>query len=186
MSRVEPVDPRVRLAITQWPPDAPAGSGDDILSGARDRAGNGLCDPKTGVGGWAGCGVGTTLEATEAEPRDAQRRGGPAGDRGAGLVGAIRAGSRPDQCPREDALAQDGAGAVHGVAGTDLPRRGRRPSGTAEEAAGLLPTVRLSRPERVLAARRARIRPDRRSQVRDPPAHRRPLPARGRLARRLG
>lgn len=26
MSRVEPVDPRVRLAITQWPPDAPRGS----------------------------------------------------------------------------------------------------------------------------------------------------------------
>lgn len=26
MTRVEPVDPRVRLAITQWPPDAPRGS----------------------------------------------------------------------------------------------------------------------------------------------------------------
>ena len=26
MSRVEPVDPRVRLAITQWPPGAPRGS----------------------------------------------------------------------------------------------------------------------------------------------------------------
>ena len=26
MSRVEPVDPRVRLAILQWPPDAPRGS----------------------------------------------------------------------------------------------------------------------------------------------------------------
>jgi len=26
MSRVEPVDPRVRLAIVQWPPDAPRGS----------------------------------------------------------------------------------------------------------------------------------------------------------------
>jgi hypothetical protein len=26
MSRVEPVDPRVRLAITQWPPDAPRGA----------------------------------------------------------------------------------------------------------------------------------------------------------------
>jgi hypothetical protein len=26
MSRIEPVDPRVRLAITQWPPDTPRGS----------------------------------------------------------------------------------------------------------------------------------------------------------------
>ena len=26
MSRTEPVDPRVRLAITQWPPDAPRGA----------------------------------------------------------------------------------------------------------------------------------------------------------------
>jgi len=26
MSRVEPVDPRVRLAIVQWPPDAPRGA----------------------------------------------------------------------------------------------------------------------------------------------------------------
>jgi putative transposase len=26
MTRFEPVDPRVRLAITQWPPDAPRGS----------------------------------------------------------------------------------------------------------------------------------------------------------------
>jgi putative transposase len=26
MSPVEPVDPRVRLAITQWPPDAPRGA----------------------------------------------------------------------------------------------------------------------------------------------------------------
>ena len=26
MSAVEPVDPRVRLAITQWPPDAPRGA----------------------------------------------------------------------------------------------------------------------------------------------------------------
>ena len=26
MSRVDPVDPRVRLAIVQWPPDAPRGS----------------------------------------------------------------------------------------------------------------------------------------------------------------
>jgi len=26
MSRVEPVDPRVRLAIAQWPPDAPRGA----------------------------------------------------------------------------------------------------------------------------------------------------------------
>jgi len=26
MSRIEPVDPRVRLAITQWPPDKPRGA----------------------------------------------------------------------------------------------------------------------------------------------------------------
>ena len=26
MSRIKPVDPRVRLAITQWPPDAPRGA----------------------------------------------------------------------------------------------------------------------------------------------------------------
>jgi hypothetical protein len=26
MSPLEPVDPRVRLAITQWPPDAPRGA----------------------------------------------------------------------------------------------------------------------------------------------------------------
>src|SRR5665213_515330 len=26
MSRIEPVDPRVRLAIVQWPPDAPRGA----------------------------------------------------------------------------------------------------------------------------------------------------------------
>lgn len=47
-------------------------------------------------------------------------------------------------------------------------------------------TVRLTRTQRVLAARRHRVRPHGWTPVRDPPAHRRPLPLRGRLPRRLG
>ena len=42
-------------------------------------------------------------------------------------------------------------GSLDSGAGANLPRRERRPGRAAEEAAGLLPTIRLSRPERVLA-----------------------------------
>ena len=49
----------------------------------------------------------------------------------------------------------------------------------------LVPAIRLSRAERVLAARRNRIRPRRRPQVRHLPAYRRPLPPRRRVPRRL-
>ena len=73
-----------------------------------------------------------------------------------------------------------------GVAGPDLPRGRRRPARAEEEAPFGMAPVRLSGAERVLAARRHRVRADRRAQVRDLPAHRRPLPLRGRLPRRLG
>ena len=72
------------------------------------------------------------------------------------------------------------------VAGADLPRGRRRPGRAEEEAALGVAPVRLSGTERVLAAGRHRVRADRRTQVRDLPAHRRPLPLRGRLPRRVG
>ena len=59
-------------------------------------------------------------------------------------------------------------------------------AGAEEEAPLGVAPVRLPGAERVLAARRHRVRADRRPQVRDLPAHRRPLPLRGRLPRRLG
>ena len=46
--------------------------------------------------------------------------------------------------------------------------------------------VRLPGSERMLAARRHRVRPNRWAQVRDLPAHRRPLPLRGGVPRRWG
>ena len=105
---------------------------------------------------------------------------------GAGCVGVLRAGPRADQRARQDARDGPGPGAIGGVAGPDLPR-GRRGSTRAEEEATLgMAPVRLPSPERVLATRRHRVRADRRPQVRDLPAHRRPLPIRRRIPRRVG
>ncbi len=67
----------------------------------------------------------------------------------------------------------------------DLPRGRRRSTRAEEEATLSMAPVRLPGTERVLAARRHRVRPDRWPQVRDLPAHRRPLPLRGRLPCRL-
>ena len=72
------------------------------------------------------------------------------------------------------------------VVGPDLPS-GRRGAARAEEEAAInVAPVRLSSPERVLAARWHRVRAERRSPVRGPAADRRPLPLRPRFPRRMG
>ena len=51
---------------------------------------------------------------------------------------------------REDARLGNDPGSLDSGAGTNLPRRDRRRGRAAEEAAGLLPAILLSHPERVL------------------------------------
>lgn len=77
--------------------------------------------------------------------------------------GVLRAGSRSDQRARQDGCPGHGAGAVDCVAGKDLPCRRRRAARAEEEATRGMATVRLPGSERLLAARRRRARPPRRT-----------------------
>lgn len=63
-----PVDPRVRLAIVQWPPDAPRGPITTFCSGAWDLGGDVLRAPEAGGGGWAGGGVGAAVKTAAQQP----------------------------------------------------------------------------------------------------------------------
>ena len=181
----EPIDPRVRLAISQWPDDAPRGAVSTFCAehGISRKSFYEL-RKRAKVEGPA-----AVLEPRSRRPRSSpsklSRRGQGAGRGGAGRAGGVRAGPRPDQRARQDARDGPGPGPVDGVAGADLPRGRRCPAGAEEEAPLGVAAVRLPGAERVLAARRHRVRPDRRTQVRDLPAHRRPLPLRGRLPCRI-
>ena len=181
----EPIDPRVRLAIAQWPETRPRGAVSTFCAehGISRKSFYEIRKRARADG-----------PAAVLEPRTRRPRSSPSklSDEvkdqalaGAGRAGGLRAGPRADQRARQDARDGPGRGAVDGVAGADLPR-GRRGSAGAEEEAPLgVAAVRLPGAERVLATRRDRVRADRRTQVRDLPAHRRPLPLRGRLPRRL-
>ena len=186
MAASEPIDPRVRLAISQWPDDAPRGAVSTFCAEhgisrksfyeLRKRA---LVDGPAAV----------------LEPRTRRPRTSPSklsddvkeqAVGGARRAGGLRAGPWAGQRARQDARDGPGPGALGRVASADLPRGRRRPAGAAQEAEGGVAAVRLSGPERLLAARRHRICTHPRAQVCDLPAHRRPLPLRSRLPRRLG
>jgi hypothetical protein len=49
MARFDPVDPRVRLAIAQWPPDAPRGVVSTFCTEHAISAEDLLRDPATGA-----------------------------------------------------------------------------------------------------------------------------------------
>lgn len=70
----------------------------------------------------------------------------------AGGPGALRPGPRPDQRARQDGL-HGAEGALTGVAGPTLPRPGDGPLRAVQETTGGLETIRLPRPQRLLAAR---------------------------------
>ena len=70
MARFDPVDPRVRLAIAQWPPDAPRGRGEHVLPRARHLAEDLLRDPATG----AREGQAAALEPRSRRPRSSPNR----------------------------------------------------------------------------------------------------------------
>ena len=185
MSKNQPVDPRIRLAISQWPPDAPRGSVSTFCAEHEISRKTFYAILRQGQGGGSGCGARASLTPAP-DLADPDRRGGQgAGSRGPGGVGVLGSGPRAGQRARQDARPGPGPSALDRVAGQDLPREGRGPGRAEEEATGGLATVRLSGAERVLAARCHRVRPDRGPHVRDLPARGRPLPARGRLPRRV-
>lgn len=94
-------------------------------------------------------------------------------------------GPRSDQRARQDGL-HGPEGALAGVAGQALPSGGGGQGRAVQETAGGLAPVRLPRPQRLLAARRHRVRPGRRAQGGDLPAPGRPLPPGGGLPGRPG
>jgi Winged helix-turn helix len=170
MSRVEPVDPRVRLAITQWPPDAPRGSvttfclehgiSRETFYAIRRRA--------------AKEGPAAALEPRSRRPNHSP---GKLSDDVAAEAVAVRAALEQSGLDHGPISVHEKMRALglepvpfHGVAVSHLPRRRRCEGRTTEEATVLVPAIRLSRAERVLAARRDRIRPHRRRQVRHLPA----------------
>ena len=68
MSGVEPVDPRVRLAISQWPADPPRGAVTSFCAehGISRKTFYVLLRPGPGRG--PGCGVGTAVPPAAHEP----------------------------------------------------------------------------------------------------------------------
>ena len=182
----EPIDPRVRLAISQWPDDAPRGAVSTFCAehGISRKSFYEL-RKRAKVDG----------PAAVLEPRSRRPKSSPSKltdevkDQAVQVRAALEA-SGLDHGPisvhdKMHAMGLDQVPSI-GVAGPDLPRGRRRSPGAEEEAPLGVAAVRLPGPERVLAARRHRVRAHRRAQVRDLPAHRRPLPLRGRLPRRLG
>ena len=105
-----------------------------VLRRARHRPQHVLRPPRPSCRGRAGRGAGAQDAASEVQSPCDHRRGEAAGSRGAGSAGVIRAGSRPDQCPRQDDRTR-----IHGpvgrVIGADFPADGGRPQRAAEEAA---------------------------------------------------
>src|SRR5580692_6245767 len=68
MARFDPVDPRVRLAIAQWPPDAPRGAVSTFCLEHAISAEDLLRDPATGARGGAGRGSGAAQPTARASP----------------------------------------------------------------------------------------------------------------------
>src|SRR4051812_29429375 len=165
MAASEPIGPRVRLAISQWPDDAPRGAVSTFCAehGISRKSFYELRKRATADG-----------PAAVLEPRSRRPRTSPAklteevkeqAVTGAGCVGGLGARPRADQCARQDARDGAGGGALGRVTGPDLPAGRRGAVRTAEEATLGLAPVRLSGPERLLAARRHRVRAHRRAQV---------------------
>ena len=126
------------------------------------------------------------VPTTEVEPVEDHRRGQGAGGRGAGRAGVLRAGPWSDQRARQD--ARDGAGRrcrrsaslarIFREAGVARAEPRKKPRSAWRRFVYPAPNAcwQLDATEYVLS---------RRPQVRDLPAHRRPLPLRGRLPRRV-
>ena len=114
MAANEPIDPRVRLAITQWPDDAPRGAVStfcaeheisrksfyELRKRAKTDGPAAVLEPRT--------------RRPTTSPTEADRGGQEASHRGARRAGVLRAGPRPDQRARQD--ARDGAAAVPSIA----------------------------------------------------------------------
>src|SRR5690348_14583464 len=86
MARFDPVDPRVRLAIAQWPPDAPQGAVSTFCLEHAISAED-LRDPATGARGGAGRGSGAAQPTAPVEP-EPDHRGHQARDPGPRRIGA--------------------------------------------------------------------------------------------------
>lgn len=149
----EPIDPVVRLAISQWPDDLPRGAVStfcaehgisrksfyELRKRAKTDSPSAVLEPRTRRPKTSPSALSDAVKAQAVAVR-------------AGF-GGFRARSWTDQRARQDALDGARASAVHGVAGTNLPRGRRRPSRAEEEAPLSVATVCLSRSERMLATR---------------------------------
>ena len=121
MAANEPIDPRVRLAISQWPEDAPRGAVSTFCAehGISRKSFYELRKRALVEG-----------PAAVLEPRSRRPRSSPSklteevkaqAVAGAGRARGVRAGPRPDQRARQDARDGPGPGALDGVVGADLP-----------------------------------------------------------------
>ena len=179
------VDPRVRLAIVQWPDDAPRGAVSAfcaeqgisrktfyaIRARARSEGPAAALEPHSTRPASSPTRIGQEMVLRALAVRSALESSGP--------------GPRPHLGARQDAL--DGAGGpLARVPGADLPPQGRGPQRAPQAPPLGLAPVRLSGPQRLLAAGRHRVRPGRRAQGRHLPAPGRPLPPGGRLPGRSG
>ena len=109
--------------------------------------------PPTGTRPWPSSPPPTPTESTPTCKTLTQKTGQALpGPGSAGGPGALRPGPRPDQRARQDGL-HGAEGALTGVAGPTLPRPGDGPLRAVQETTGGLETIRLPRPQRLLAAR---------------------------------
>ena len=186
MPKNELVDPRVRLAITQWPSDAPRGAVTTFCAehGISRKTFYEIRRRSLADG-----------PAAALEPRSRRPKSSPSKladevrQQAIGVRAALeQSGLDCGPISVHDKMHAMGLEVVPSVASLAriFRRRRRGAAGTEEETESRLAPVRLSGPERLLAARRHRVRTHPRPQVRDLPAHRRPLPLRSRLPRRLG
>lgn len=163
MSKNVPVDARVRLAIAQEPSEAPRGAVTAFCAEHGISCTTSYVIRTRAPSGKAGRGTGATVSAASQLPDTDHRRGEERSTRGTRRVGVLGSGSRADQRARQDGCPGHGAGAVDCVADADLPCRQRRAARAEEEATSCMATVRLPGSERLLAARRRRARPPRRT-----------------------
>ena len=117
----EPIDPLVRLAISQWPDDAPRGAVSTFCAEhAISRKSFYALRKRARIDGPA-----AVLEPKTRRPTSSPSKVSDQVKEQAvtvrGRPGGLRAGPRADQRARQDARDEPGPGALGGVAGTHLP-----------------------------------------------------------------
>ena len=185
MNRVEPVEPRVRLAITQWPPDAPRGSVTTFCAEHGISRKTFYEIRKRAV---------TEDAAAALEPRSRRPKHSPTR-----VTDEVKQQALGVRAALEQSGLDHGPISVHDkmrALGMPAPSpaslaRIFRDAGVARLEPKKKPRAAYRRfvypaPNASLAAGRDRVRPVRWPQVRDLPTHRRPLPLRRRISRRVG